>query len=68
MEHMQGMMETEELDRLELDNAEAMEFHYFKLHDYDNNNRLDGLELGAAMTHFHDDNNGKRQVNSSAFV
>ncbi len=42
-------------DQLKLDDTEAMEFHYFKLHDYDNNNKLDGHELGVAMTHFHED-------------
>ncbi len=43
-------------DKLKLDDKQAMEFHYFKLHDYDNNNKLDGHELGIAMTHFHEDN------------
>lgn len=42
-------------EQLKMDSEQAMEFHYFKLHDYDNNNKLDGLELGAAMTHFHED-------------
>ena len=42
-------------DKLKLDDDEAMEFHYFKLHDYDNNNKLDGHELGIAMTHFHEE-------------
>ena len=43
-------------EQLKLDSEEAMEFHYFKLHDYDGNNKLDGLELGAAMTHYHEHN------------
>lgn len=34
---------------------EDLQFHYFKLHDYDNNNKLDGIELGNAMTHFHEE-------------
>ncbi len=47
--------QEEDLDQqVKLDSEEAMEFHYFKLHDYDGNNKLDGLELGAAMTHVHD--------------
>ena len=41
-------------DELKLDSEEEMEFHYFKLHDYDSNNKLDGLELAAALTHFHE--------------
>ena len=34
---------------------EDLQFHYFKLHDYDNNNKLDGIELANAMTHFHEE-------------
>ena len=41
-------------EQLNLDSEEATQFHYFKLHDYDNNNKLDGLELYAAITHFSD--------------
>jgi hypothetical protein len=32
---------------------EELEFHYFKLHDYDGNNKLDGVEIAKAITHFH---------------
>lgn len=39
---------------------EDLQFHYFKLHDYDHNNKLDGIELMNAMTHYHDeDSDGK---------
>ncbi|XP_052766088.1 multiple coagulation factor deficiency protein 2 homolog isoform X2 [Mya arenaria] len=34
---------------------EELEFHYFKLHDYDGNNKLDGVEITKAITHFHED-------------
>lgn len=34
---------------------EELEFHYFKLHDYDKNNKLDGVEIVKAITHFHAD-------------
>ncbi|KAK2160281.1 hypothetical protein NP493_1658g00002 [Ridgeia piscesae] len=30
---------------------EELEFHYFKLHDFDNNTMLDGLEIFKALTH-----------------
>ncbi|XP_046982097.1 multiple coagulation factor deficiency protein 2 homolog [Schistocerca americana] len=30
---------------------EELEFHYFKLHDYDNNTKLDGLEILHAISH-----------------
>ena len=36
-------------------NDEDLQFHYFKLHDYDHNNKLDGIELMNAMTHYHDE-------------
>ena len=49
--HMQDM---EYMEGVNLDSNEAMEFHYFKLHDTDNNNKLDGLELAAAITHYHE--------------
>ncbi|XP_033115874.1 multiple coagulation factor deficiency protein 2 homolog isoform X1 [Anneissia japonica] len=32
---------------------EEYQFYYFKVHDYDNNNLLDGIELIQAMTDFH---------------
>jgi len=31
---------------------EELQFYYFKQHDYDNNNMLDGIELIQAMTHY----------------
>ncbi|XP_053407214.1 multiple coagulation factor deficiency protein 2 homolog [Mercenaria mercenaria] len=34
---------------------EELEFHYFKLHDYDGNNKLDGTEITKAITHFHEE-------------
>ncbi|XP_002730789.1 multiple coagulation factor deficiency protein 2 homolog [Saccoglossus kowalevskii] len=30
---------------------EELEFHYFKMHDFDNNTKLDGLEMLAALSH-----------------
>ncbi|XP_067011651.2 multiple coagulation factor deficiency protein 2 homolog [Anabrus simplex] len=30
---------------------EELEFHYFKLHDFDNNTKLDGLEILQAIQH-----------------
>ncbi|XP_078593693.1 uncharacterized protein LOC144871752 [Branchiostoma floridae x Branchiostoma japonicum] len=42
---------------------EELQFHYFTQHDYDKNNRLDGIELVAAMTHFHDEDHSKSHDN-----
>lgn len=38
-------------------------FYYFKLHDYDNNNMLDGLELVSAFAH----NDGKALIYTLSF-
>ena len=32
-----------------------MKFHYFRLHDYDGNKKLDGLELMKALSHYHNE-------------
>ena len=58
-EHMKNYMD--DVDQLKLSDKESREFHYFKLHDYDNNNKLDGLELGAAMTHAHGHSEGGQE-------
>lgn len=48
-EHYEGVVKMEE-DNL---SEEELQFHYFKQHDYDKNNMLDGIELISAVTHFH---------------
>jgi len=35
--------------------SEEQNFYYFKLHDTNNDNRLDGLEVIAAFDHVHDE-------------
>lgn len=30
-----------------------LQFHYFKMHDADNNNKLDGCELIKSLIHWH---------------
>ena len=49
MEHLDGMINKPEKD---MSNQE-LQLHYFKMHDYDGNNLLDGLELATAITHVH---------------
>ena len=34
---------------------EDMQFHYFRLHDYDGNKKLDGLEIFKALSHYHNE-------------
>lgn len=32
---------------------QELQFHYFKMHDADNNNKLDGCELVKSLIHWH---------------
>lgn len=36
---------------------QELQFHYFKMHDADNNNKLDGQELIKSLFHWHDSSN-----------
>ncbi len=47
MEHLDGVINKPK-DQMSID---EQNFYYFKLHDYDNNNKLDGLELVSAFAH-----------------
>ena len=49
-EHLKDVVEKPKEDMTD----EELEFHYFKLHDYDSNNKLDGTEITKAITHFHE--------------
>ncbi|XP_022915328.1 lymphotoxin beta receptor inhibitor isoform X2 [Onthophagus taurus] len=46
-EHMEIPMDTSKMTEQEL------QFHYFKMHDADNNNKLDGCELIKSLIHWH---------------
>ncbi|KAK7504102.1 hypothetical protein BaRGS_00004406 [Batillaria attramentaria] len=56
IEHLQNVINTKPKEQM---TEEELEFHYFKMHDYDNNNKLDGVEIGKALTHFHDEHEQK---------
>ncbi|XP_039762683.1 regulator of nonsense transcripts 1 isoform X3 [Pararge aegeria] len=47
-EHMDVPIDTSKMSDQEL------QFHYFKMHDADNNNKLDGCELIKSLIHWHD--------------
>lgn len=47
LEHLEGVINKPK-DQM---TVEEQNFYYFKLHDYDNNNMLDGLELVNAFAH-----------------
>ncbi|CAG0898436.1 unnamed protein product [Darwinula stevensoni] len=49
--HMDMPVDTSKMTEQEL------QFHYFKMHDADNNNRLDGCELVKSLVHWHDPRN-----------
>ncbi|XP_033632893.1 multiple coagulation factor deficiency protein 2 homolog [Asterias rubens] len=51
MHHLEEEIEKSETEMTQ----EELTLHYFRMHDYDKNNKLDGNELVQAMTHYHDD-------------
>lgn len=50
-EHVGAPVDTSKMSEQEL------QFHYFKMHDADNNNKLDGCELVKSLIHWHDQAN-----------
>ena len=46
-EHLDVPMDTSKMSDQEL------QFHYFKMHDTDGNNKLDGCELVKSLIHWH---------------
>jgi len=50
-EHMDLPIDTSQMSEQEL------QFHYFKMHDSDHNNKLDGCELVKSLIHWHDQSN-----------
>ncbi|XP_053568218.1 multiple coagulation factor deficiency protein 2 isoform X2 [Bombina bombina] len=49
MEHLEGVVQKPEADM----SPQELQLHYFKMHDYDGNNLLDGLEIASAISHVH---------------
>ncbi|XP_063047587.1 multiple coagulation factor deficiency protein 2 [Engraulis encrasicolus] len=54
LEHLEGVIDKPESDM----SPHELQLHYFKMHDYDGNNLLDGLELATAITHVHKEEQG----------
>jgi len=50
-EHMEVPIDTSNMSEQEL------QFHYFKMHDTDGNDKLDGCELVKSLIHWHDSSN-----------
>uniref|UniRef100_A0A8B9SJ31 Multiple coagulation factor deficiency 2, ER cargo receptor complex subunit n=1 Tax=Anas platyrhynchos TaxID=8839 RepID=A0A8B9SJ31_ANAPL len=55
MEHLEGVIEKPESEM----SPQELQLHYFKMHDYDGNNLLDGLELATAISHVHKEEGGE---------
>ncbi|XP_060896693.1 multiple coagulation factor deficiency protein 2 isoform X1 [Labrus mixtus] len=55
MEHLEGVIDQPEKEMT----PQELQLHYFKMHDYDGNNLLDGLELATAITHVHREERGE---------
>lgn len=55
MEHLDGVIDKPETDMT----PQELQLHYFKMHDYDGNNLLDGLELATAISHVHKEERGE---------
>ncbi|XP_069624738.1 multiple coagulation factor deficiency protein 2 [Ranitomeya imitator] len=53
MEHLEGVVQKPEAEM----SPQELQLHYFKMHDYDGNNLLDGLELATAISHVHREGN-----------
>jgi multiple coagulation factor deficiency protein 2 len=51
-EHIAEHMEVPNIDTSKMSEQE-LQFHYFKMHDSDNNNKLDGCELIKSLIHWH---------------
>lgn len=58
MEHLEGVIDKPEKDMT----PQELQLHYFKMHDYDGNNLLDGLELATAITHVHREERGENSA------
>lgn len=64
MEHLEGVINQPEAEM----SPQELQLHYFKMHDYDGNSLLDGLELSTAITHVHKEVGQGLQVAVSGWV
>ncbi|XP_006003485.1 multiple coagulation factor deficiency protein 2 [Latimeria chalumnae] len=58
MEHLDGVVNKPESEM----SPQELQLHYFKMHDYDGNSLLDGLELATAITHVHKEEGGEHSA------
>jgi len=60
MKDMEGVVNKPESEM----SQEELQFHYFKLHDSNNDNLLDGWELMFALNHDHNDADAEKKIMS----
>ncbi|XP_028927433.1 multiple coagulation factor deficiency protein 2 isoform X2 [Ornithorhynchus anatinus] len=56
LEHLDGVIDKPEAEM----SPQELQLHYFKMHDYDGNDLLDGLELATAISHVHKEEGSER--------
>ncbi|CAD6240981.1 GSCOCG00009036001-RA-CDS [Cotesia congregata] len=61
-EHLDVPMDTSKMTEQEL------QFHYFKMHDADNNNKLDGCELIKSLIHWHEETKDPKSPNGEGKI
>ena len=54
-EHMDVPIDTSNMSEQEL------QFHYFKMHDADGDNKIDGCEMVKSLIHWHDHSNHDKE-------
>jgi len=64
MHDMEGVINKPESEM----SQEELQFHYFKLHDSNNDNLLDGWELMYALNHDHSNDTGDKKSMSDAQI
>uniref|UniRef100_A0A7N5K7D6 Multiple coagulation factor deficiency 2, ER cargo receptor complex subunit n=1 Tax=Ailuropoda melanoleuca TaxID=9646 RepID=A0A7N5K7D6_AILME len=62
MEHLQGAIKIPEAQM----SPQELQLHYFKMHDHDGHNLLDGLELSTDITHVHKEEGNEQAPPRSA--
>ncbi|UJR23716.1 hypothetical protein I4U23_026697 [Adineta vaga] len=65
LNHMKHDLEQQINKPVEQMTLEEQNFYYFKLHDTNNDNRLDGLEVIAAFDHTHDEHQSNTTTNAN---
>jgi len=63
-EHLDGVAKADTSTMTE----QELQFHYFKMHDSDNNNKLDGCELIKSLIHWHESDGDEKKHKTQAEI